>query len=1193
MGWLAKIRVCLITTAALVIITLAVAFSVLRAVLPHATGYLAEVEQALEKQLGLPVEIAALDADMHWLTPRLKLLGVRVFNIDGKTVLVEFSDASFALSYLDSLRYMSPMIGDIGLSGADLSVERDQQGRWFLQGIQIAAADSEQISDELVSLLNNMNFSLQNSHLHLRDHTRALEDMDFQNIDVQVENLLGTHSFQARVDLPERYGKSLHLIAEINGDLSRLEAASAEVYLNANALQLEPVLGKLGLDNQVSAQGVADAESWLTIESKQVKQFRTRAAFTNLELRAPQHKQGWRVDALSANVLWQQYADAWRLDVVDFKLRKNSVDWALPGNLLLRQNAAAGYLVTATYFRPADLAGLAALVRHDQYRETMETITALQLQGDVYNLNISLPPKDSTNTDNVFEVSAAFQNAGFTLAEQNISITGLDGKLHYLDRIAHLLLASTDIVVDLGSVFRQPLELQALDAMLTATRGSRLWEISADSIRMKNADIDTRSRLFARLPDVGELYLDMQTDYQNADGAAALKYYPAGVMSKAVVDWLDASLSGGHVDSGSFIYKGSTTAFPFNENEGVMEVLFQPRDATLKFLPNWPAIENLSASVRFHNKSLQISNASARVYQGRLTNANAMIANLDAIVIELDGDIHGPANDIQQYIWNSGLDAILGDAMRQFQVTGDVEIYLMLSIPLADNNTSIASVGSVKFSDNQLGFPAMQYQFDQLSGVMDFTNRSIHSDSLTASFDGSPISVNVATVKSPRNEAVFNIRGQWSIDTMLARFQSIPPDWFSGESAWNVAVHVPFASGQDVNLSVSSTLQGSSIAVSDMMSKVAQDKLPLQLNIKLLGDAMQLTARSKNVFDVFANRDEQNRWHTMIDSPWLIGEIEFEQSLSPRTTIDMNFEYADLYALAKSRHTDTNGAGLEPASIPSLKFHADKLDWNAWKLNSVDLSTLHHSHGMLIESISVSAPAMTLTGKGSWLSSWQQPHNTNFKLKVNSENLGESLVGLGYPRIVDRGKLSADIDWQWLAEPYRFSLPAVSGVASFKLDDGAILDVKPGAGGRLLGLLNVLHLPRRFLFDFDDVYKDGFVFDTITGDMAFAEDNATTRNVRIEAASANILMNGRVGLEAEDYDLEMEVRPNSSAATFTGGTLAGGPIVGAGLVLLEKLFGVDKLAREKYSITGKWDNPVIVQTEKADRANKTDENAGI
>jgi uncharacterized protein YhdP len=285
---------------------------------------------------------------------------------------------------------------------------------------------------------------------------------------------------------------------------------------------------------------------------------------------------------------------------------------------------------------------------------------------------------------------------------------------------------------------------------------------------------------------------------------------------------------------------------------------------------------------------------------------------------------------------------------------------------------------------------------------------------------------------------------------------------------------------------------------------------------------------------------------------------------------------------------------LKPDLIPVLKFHANKLDWNAWKFTDVSVNTRRGSEGMQINKLMVHSRALTITGNGTWLSNWQHPDETHLKLKVHSKHLGDALTGLGYAGTFDHGDLDASIDWRWSAEPYRFSLDTLAGDAKFKLENGQLLKVNPGTGGRLLGLLNVLQLPQRLLLNFSDVYKDGLVFDSITGDLKFAGGNVTTRNVKIEAASANIGINGRVGLVNEDYDLNMVVKPNSSAATFTGGTLYGGPIVGAGLVLLEKLFGIDKLAQDRYTITGKWDKPVITQISKGEKVvgkvNKHEEN---
>ncbi|MDT8281696.1 MAG: hypothetical protein RQ982_02660, partial [Gammaproteobacteria bacterium] len=80
MRWISHLRVCIIVCIAVTLIFVAVSFSVLRAVLPYATGYKAEIQQEISKQIGLPVEISAIDVSIRWFSPRLKLLGVSVFD---------------------------------------------------------------------------------------------------------------------------------------------------------------------------------------------------------------------------------------------------------------------------------------------------------------------------------------------------------------------------------------------------------------------------------------------------------------------------------------------------------------------------------------------------------------------------------------------------------------------------------------------------------------------------------------------------------------------------------------------------------------------------------------------------------------------------------------------------------------------------------------------------------------------------------------------------------------------------------------------------------------------------------------------------------------------------------------------------------------------------------------------------------
>ena len=78
MQWVLRLRVFFIVFMAVLLITAAVIFSVARAILPYATGYKNEIQQEISRRIGLPVEVDSIDAAIHWFSPRLKLLDVRI-----------------------------------------------------------------------------------------------------------------------------------------------------------------------------------------------------------------------------------------------------------------------------------------------------------------------------------------------------------------------------------------------------------------------------------------------------------------------------------------------------------------------------------------------------------------------------------------------------------------------------------------------------------------------------------------------------------------------------------------------------------------------------------------------------------------------------------------------------------------------------------------------------------------------------------------------------------------------------------------------------------------------------------------------------------------------------------------------------------------------------------------------------------
>ena len=155
--------------------------------------------------------------------------------------------------------------------------------------------------------------------------------------------------------------------------------------------------------------------------------------------------------------------------------------------------------------------------------------------------------------------------------------------------------------------------------------------------------------------------------------------------------------------------------------------------------------------------------------------------------------------------------------------------------------------------------------------------------------------------------------------------------------------------------------------------------------------------------------------------------------------------------------------------------------------------------------------------------------------------------------------------------------------------DGQLASVEPGAG-RVFGLMNLAHLKRRLALDFDDLTGEGLAFDTLTGTFRLADGDAYTDNLTLRGSAAEIGIAGHTNLKARTYDQTAVVTGQLGASLGVAGALAGGPVVGAALLLFSQVFKepLKGVTRGYYRITGSWDDPQVKRIEarelKDDRA---------
>ena len=153
MRWLLRFRIYIIICLAVVLISAAVIFSVVRAVLPYATAYKNEIQQEVSRQIGLPVVIDSIDAAIHGFSPRLRLIGVSVFDERNKVPLFNFREAFVELDVFTSIIRREIIVNDVGLIGTDISVEKFSDNEWMIQGIKITSEGSSELPDQFLYMV--------------------------------------------------------------------------------------------------------------------------------------------------------------------------------------------------------------------------------------------------------------------------------------------------------------------------------------------------------------------------------------------------------------------------------------------------------------------------------------------------------------------------------------------------------------------------------------------------------------------------------------------------------------------------------------------------------------------------------------------------------------------------------------------------------------------------------------------------------------------------------------------------------------------------------------------------------------------------------------------------------------------------------------------------------------------------------
>ena len=265
----------------------------------------------------------------------------------------------------------------------------------------------------------------------------------------------------------------------------------------------------------------------------------------------------------------------------------------------------------------------------------------------------------------------------------------------------------------------------------------------------------------------------------------------------------------------------------------------------------------------------------------------------------------------------------------------------------------------------------------------------------------------------------------------------------------------------------------------------------------------------------------------------------------------------------------------DPRKLPAIRVDLRDFVFDKRNFGHVEAESARGMDGMTINQFTMKHPAYTAQGRGSWLIRDQAAEcRLEFDVETDDVKAFMSAMQVGTQVEGKKGHVSAHLSWP--GPPEESAIERLSGKLEISAANGNLTAVEPGAG-RVFGLMSLAHLRRRLALDFNDLTGEGLSFDTLRGSFQLTDGDAYTDNLTLRGSAAEIGIAGHTSLRYHTYDQTAIVTGQLGASLGVAGALAGGPVVGAALLLFSQVFKepLQGVTRGYYRITGSWDDPQV------------------
>ena len=789
-------------------------------ILPKVAEYRSDVEQYASKVLGQRITIGAMDADWQGLRPELLLDNVTVFDHDGRAAL-SLPAVEATLAWTSAL-IGSPRFYSLVFDRPRLEIRRDEAGKFYVAGIELHAA---QVGDAGIAqwVFSQREIVIRDASVSWDDKQRGAPLLELPGFNFVLRNGFLGHRFAFKAKPSAELASAL----DVRGDLDRLDAGDpgecvGQIYAELDYTDL--VAWRRWVDYPFDIRsGQGGVRLWLNLRGKTSSELTADVALSNVTGRVARNTPLLELEYLRGRVGASQ-REGKEFEVFGRKLALGTATGIVvpPADFRVHWAPSGGDL-------DADAIELAPLARLAEYlpfpHATRARLAATDPRGSVRDLKAAWTG-DAEDPQH-YSVRGGFARLAARAHDRIPGFAGLTGRFEASEKGGSVVLGSERVAIELpGVVAESPLQFDTLAAHVGWKFAPDRFDLAFDTLSFANSDIaGTLFGGFAR-GQGGAGVIDLTGNFFRADGRAVYRYVP--LLPARVVEYLKASIQGGHSSDVRLRLKGELAKFPFDEpGSGIFQIVAKVTDADFRYAEGWPRASGLSGDLIFEGKSMRIVASKGAVLGVRASSVRANIPDLfhGDVRVGVEVRAEDKTSDFLRFIAESPVTKALDGMTESMSAAGAGRLTLQLDIPIR-NPEAFKLVGEYQLVDNEIKTDSDAPPFSNLNGRLEFTESGISARALSAKFLGGPATIAVATradgtiaVSAHGTASPAQIPRFWGSEALLRRL--------SGAAAWQGTL--TGARGRPLTLIVQSQLTGVAADLPPPLAKTALEPMPLKV----------------------------------------------------------------------------------------------------------------------------------------------------------------------------------------------------------------------------------------------------------------------------------------------------------------------------------------------------------------------------